>query len=447
MIVKHVDLTRIMTQHALILLISLTSFAGFAQQQTHLLTLEEALNMALSANRTIQMAELERSKAQADYRQTTSIFLPQAGISYTALSTNNPLNAFGFKLQQQAITQNDFDPQLLNAPSGTTNYYTRAYIQQPLVNMDHYFMRKSAIAQTAVHDLTTQRTREQVTFEVQKAYLQLQLAHQIVNVQEKALQTAQALLRFTSDRYKTGLLQKSDVLRMQVYTDAAESQLAESRSNVQNASDFISQLMNKPSGAVYHVTPLPALQNDEFAEAVSPDRADFKAFSKGIEAVELMKKSDKYSFLPRLNAFGDYYLNDKKMVGFGSNSYLIGLQLSWDFFKGTKIRRSQESQQYNLQKMKLGLDDMISQNQLMLNKSLRELKDTRLKIQQQTTAVAQAEEVLRLIENRYKQGLENTTELLTAQTQLAHERFIYEQVIYNHHVLTAYLRLLTASSN
>jgi len=95
-----------------------------AQDNTKQLSLSDAIAATLNNNKSIQLAQLDESIAASNYKQTSAIFLPQVGFSYTAMSTNNPLNAFGFKLQQQSITQNDFNPELLNYPSGTPNFTT-----------------------------------------------------------------------------------------------------------------------------------------------------------------------------------------------------------------------------------------------------------------------------------------------------------------------------------
>lgn len=55
-------------------------------------------------------------------KQTEAIHLPQVSLSYTALVTDNPLNAFGVKLQKQSkITANDFNSALLNNPAAASD--------------------------------------------------------------------------------------------------------------------------------------------------------------------------------------------------------------------------------------------------------------------------------------------------------------------------------------
>ena len=161
------------------LLISTFSFsASLLAQEAVPLTLQDALDATLKNNKEIVMAALDEESAAARFKQTNAVFLPQINLSYSAMSTNNPLNAFGFKLQQQSISPSDFNPELLNNPSATQNFMTKAEWKQPLLNMDMLHMRKAANQQIEVYAFKAKRTKEYLTFEVQKAYAQLQLAHQ-----------------------------------------------------------------------------------------------------------------------------------------------------------------------------------------------------------------------------------------------------------------------------
>ena len=105
-------------------------------QESVPLSLDEALSTALKNNTEIIMASLDEQRADATFKQTNTVFLPQIRVSYTAMGSNNPLNAFGFKLQQQSIAPSDFNPELLNNPSSTQNFLTKAEwqarVNQPL---------------------------------------------------------------------------------------------------------------------------------------------------------------------------------------------------------------------------------------------------------------------------------------------------------------------------
>ena len=430
--------------------LALTSFTIAHGQQPQLvnITLAEATAEALNNNKAIRVAQTDERIAEANFRQTNAVFLPQVGLSYTAMTSNNPLNVFGFKLQQQSVTATDFNPALLNNPAATQNYMTKVDVMQPLLNMDMLYMRKGAQKQIESYHFKTERTKEYITFEVQKAYLQLQLTHQAVTVMEEALQSAKATYTSTENRFQKGLLQKSDLLNVKIQVNAIETKLAEAKSNVSNASGHLSLLMGKPSNVIYAIDKAiqPTTEATETAPVLSITRSDFKAMQNAIDASDYMTQSSKMNYLPKLNAFGTYQINDSEALGFGSNAYLAGIQLSWDVFKGTKTRNEVSAKNLTRDKMQTQFDEQKEQSQLELDKTNRQLADTRFAIQQQQTAVAQAEEALRILQNRYEQGLITTTDVLMAGSQLSQQKLGLAQALFSHNVTAAYLQFLTSSN-
>jgi outer membrane protein TolC len=420
-----------------------------AQDSTKYITLPDAISAAINNSSAIQLARLDENIAASNYKETDAIYLPQVGFSYTAITTNNPLNAFGFKLQQRSITQNDFNPEFLNHPSGTSDFTTKLEVQQPLINMDLLYKRKAAAKQTELYQYKTQRTKEYLTFEVQKAYLQLQLGYNGIKVLEEALQTTKSVYTFTDNHYKQGLIQKSDVLNAQVHITTVESNLAKAKSNIRNASDYLSLLMGQDYGIIYKVdnsSQTEASANDTTA-IIAGSRADFLAMQKAIEASDLMIKANKMSWLPKLNAFGSYQLNGSRIPGFSANAYIAGVQITWDIFKGYKTKNTIATQTLERNKLSEQLIQQKNQSQLELNKAYRDLSDARFDIEQQKLSIQQASEALEILQNRYQQGLVNTTDILQATTQLSQQKFALAQAIFNYHVTKAYLQFLTASTH
>lgn len=421
---------------------------ALSQEPAVRLTVDQAITIALANNKELKMSTLDEKIAAARYKETQGVFLPQVGVSYSAMTTNNPLNAFGFKLQQQTITAEDFSPVQLNHPGGTPDFMARADVQQPLVNMDQVYMRKGAAKEVEVYELKRQRATEGLVFQVNKAYTQLQLANASVSVWEEALKTAEALYRYTSDRVDQGFLNKADALNAKVQVATTESRLAEADSQVKNASDYLSLLMGRPYGISYAVdsNSMPDM-GAAFTDALVPaGRADLGALQKAIEASDLGIRSRKLSALPRLNAFGSYQLNDSRMFGFGANAYMAGIQLSWDIFKGNSIRNKIATQTLERNRLAEELSLRKDESNLELNKAQRQLADARYRIRQQEAAAAGAAEAFRILKDRYEQGLAGSTDVLLAQTQLSQQQLALAQAIFDHRVVIAYIQFLTTGS-
>lgn len=152
----------------LLVLLTIAGTTLLTAQEQKPLSKEQALSSALEHNRNLKISEQEFLQARADYRQTNAVFLPNITASHTGMTTTNPLMAFGSKLNQKILIQNDFNPTLLNNPQRTDNFATRIEIQQPLINVDGIFQRQAAKSKMQVTQLQGQRTQDYILLEVEK---------------------------------------------------------------------------------------------------------------------------------------------------------------------------------------------------------------------------------------------------------------------------------------
>lgn len=404
-------------------LVSLLGFLNVeAQQLPTTIQLEEALSLAQKANQQIKISQIDQQIASANVKQTEALWLPQLNFSYTAMNTNNPLNAFGFKLQQANVTAADFNPALLNNPGATPNYLTQLSLQQPIINMDMLQMRKAAEQQVQISSLQTKRTEEAVKMQVTQLYLQLNFLYQALDVVKSALTTSQSIYQFTKNRFDQGLMQKSDLLNVEVQVKNTETRLNELYSNIAQTSDQLSLMMNKPQGVIYKTKTVSLDFANEQVQIIPTDRADLKAMQTGLGVYDIAIKGSKMSWLPRLNAFANYQLNDRKALGFNAGSYFAGIQLSWDIMKGNQTKNKIASQTIEKAKLQEQLAARVNQEQTELQNTIRKIKDARYKYQQLETSITQADESLRIQQNRYQQGLVSTNDILLAQTQLSQQK-------------------------
>lgn len=398
----------------------------------------------VTQNLQLKIANQNYQSAKADYKQTRALFLPNISASQTAMVTTNPLMAFGSKLNQEILTPMDFDPNLLNNPKRTQNFATQIEIQQPLINLDGWMGRKAAKAKMDAYGLQTQRTQEYLQLEVQKAYMLLQLAYKAVGVMQKAEGTAQANLKLVENYFKNGMLQKTDVLNVQVRVNEIKNQLAAARSNVQNASDYLAFLLNEDVKGTYK--PSETLEADfsaaQIAKVLNENRTDIQAYQKTTEAYKNMLKMQQMSLLPRLNAFGNYQLYDRTIMGFQANGYLLGAQLSWNLFDGMKSYGKIDKAKADFQKAETEADQYKKQSQLELQKAVRQFQDAKNKLTNAQLAWEQSKEAYRIRQNRFAQGLEKTTDVLQSETLMYQKELEYQQTVFEVQFTQLYLQFL-----
>jgi outer membrane protein TolC len=419
-------------------------YLPFQSQELVNIQKSELIQNIKERNLSLKISREEFNKSQADYRQTNATFLPNITASYTGISTTNPLMAFGSKLNQGILTQADFNPALLNNPTQTQNFATIIKVEQPLINLDGVFQRKAAKSKMEAMSLQTQRAEEFLLFEVEKAYMELQLAYKAVAVLEKALEAANANKQLADNSFKQGYLQRADVLNVEVRVTEVQNQLQQAKSNVQNASNYMSFLMNDERFVQYIPADELIINTTAIADGtISENRSDIKAMQLASNAYESINKADKMAFLPRLNAFGSYEMYDNTLFQADASGYLVGAQLSWDIFQGSKRLGKVQKSKAEFEKSKFEYAQYVSKSNLELNKAKRMLMDAENKLQLSKLALNQSEESLRIRTNRFKEGLEKTTDLLTTETQFAQKQLEYFQTIFEYNYAQAYVQFLT----
>jgi outer membrane protein TolC len=413
-------------------------------QQTVPISKAEVLEKVAQQNNKLKIGEQQVLATKGDYNQTNAVFLPNITVSHSGTATTNPLMAFGFKLNREIVRQTDFDPNKLNDPSQIEIFTTKLEVQQPLINVDGIFQRKAARAKWEASKMQLARTGDYLSLETQKAYMQLQLAYKNVTVLKTALKAANENLRLTDNRFKQGYLQQSDVLAVQVRVTEVENQLQYAKSNVINASEYLGVLMNEEIAGVLKPTDSLTIASELNSPENFPDsRADIRAMEYAAEAYKQNYKADKMTFLPRLNAFGSYELYDDQIFQADANGYLFGAALTWNLFEGSKrFGKTQKSKaEYN--KATLELKQYKAESQLELNKARRRFEDTKNNLKLTELALHQSKEALRIRTNRYKEGLEKTTDLLMAETQYSQKQLEYFNTVFQHNYALAYLEFLT----
>jgi len=417
------------------LLILVFVFPMVSHAQPRQLSLQEALNLAAENNLQIKSAEARMHAAKASYRMTNSVFLPGIEASHTAVSTNDPLSAFGFKLKQEIVQESDFIPATLNNPGSSENFGTKIQIQQPLLNLDGIYARKAAKNQYEAVAFQATRVHKTIEYEVKRAYFRLELAESSVNVLQRSVEVAEEALRLTKNNEEQGFAKHADVLEASVRYEERKNQLQSAKNQQEAAHDYLAHLLGLELNE--KVTPTDSLivPPEQIVSATNhsiENRSDLQAYQKQIEAGENMVKSSKMKFFPRLNAFGATEWNDDALFGTGANNYTVGASLSWSLFSGFKNAGAVQQAKAQLDEARYAYNDYLSQSHLQINNALRNISLNYQQIQSSKLAKEQAQESLRIRTNRFEQGMEKTADLLMSEALASQKELEFIQAIYNY---------------
>jgi outer membrane protein TolC len=402
--------------------------------------------MAQENNTQNQLADEDIKEVRSQYRETNALFLPQVSLEETAISTNNPLNVFGSLLKQEVVTTADFNPVTLNDPDRTENYTTSINVRQPLLNPSGFLGRAALKKQLDATRLKKDRTKEYVDFRVKQTWYQLVLARRRTGIIDTALTAAKANLEQAKDFFKQGMVNRADLLSAEVRVKQLQSDRSQARNARDNTQRQLAYLLGidkevviRPDGGLV----MPRVQ--ELEADYSPvirDRSDMRALEYQIDASKKKLSSMKFNFVPTVNLFGSYEWNDDVLLGTGAQNYTVGATLRWDLFKGFKNVSSIQQSQVQLSKAKLQYHDQLRQNRVEVASELNSLQTSREQVEIAQTTVEQAKESYRIRHNRYEQGMERMSDLLSAEATLSQSKLQLASALFNYNVQVAKLELL-----
>ncbi len=409
-----------------------------AQNSEIKISLNDALQKVKENNFEIRLAQSEVDAAKADFNKSLAALLPQIILSETFIRTNDPLNSFGLKLKQEIVTQFDFNPALLNDPGEINNFNTKLEIKQPLINLDGFYGRAAAADGLAARKFKKQRTEKYMEFMTKMTYHQLNLLHESQSVVNEALQTANASRKLIKDYYDEGLITKADYLMAEVFVSNLESQQAEVIAELHKTSNGFKQLIGIEQDGL--VVPSDALTYSsidgdfEGNDKSINNRSDILAYSNKLSAMSNAKKMNWMKLLPRLNAFGSYEYNDDELFGTGANNWMLGVNLQWNIFNGFQNIADIQKSTAEYNSAKVEYEKALSSGKNEIDASLKDLETARKKLKVAETSVAQSEESLKIIKDRYTQGLEKTTDLLNAETAASEAKLNYIKALFFYNV-------------
>jgi outer membrane protein TolC len=416
------------------------------------LALDEAVRMALVESPAVAGARKGLEGAEAREDRSLSALMPRLDFEESYLRSDQPVAVFGSKLNQRNFTMEDFAIDRLNNPDSTDNWRTKFTVTQPLfMGGKLHHNRAMKRLERKASEWGVEGTRAQVGFRTIEAYWGLSLARESEKVAEMALRTSEESLRQIELRFEEGEVVRSDLLSAKVQKAGFHDQLVKARGRTRVAERAIRVLVGESQDGLWEVATLcppapeevPETDTEQLLLTAKQNRAEFVALKVLANSARAGVKAAKGNFLPTFGLEASYEWNSPNFSSGQEGSYLLGLGIEWNLFKGLDDRAQ-------LREAKIG--------QEMLRQELRRLEDKMImEIEEAVVAVTtgreslsvtrervnQAEESLRIIRKRYGEGLTNVVELENAELMVSRSRLEWLRAIYDLRIALARLRLVT----
>lgn len=391
------------------------------------LTLPLAVEIALRTNPLTRATASGRELAAAQLAEARAGRLPQVQLSETVTNGNNPVFVFGSLLEQGRFAQQNFNLPSLNNPDPLTNFRFGVTIKAPLFDQ----------RQTATHvaraqlgqkqaDAQTNQVEQQVRFETLRAFYGLLLAQAKKEVADEAVKLAEADVKLSRDRVDAGTSVVSDLL-------AAEVQLAESRQQmIQTDGDIITAeaALNTALGLPITTPQKIAGQliekkfdvagQEELIRLAIEQRPDLNRAGLAARSGEIGVQGVRNEYLPRVDVFANFGASRNNFVS-GSGDYLIGASVTFNLFDAGRSARIAEARATaNLAAREQ--EHLANQIRFEVVRAYQQYISARERLKVAERIINQASEALRIVQDRYQEGLTTITEVLRAETTLTRAR-------------------------
>jgi outer membrane protein len=378
------------------------------------LTLPEAVSMALGKNPVHKAAMADTRISAAVIHEARSQLLPKIMFTESAVRGNDPVFVFSTKLRQQSFTAADFALNKLNTPTPIGNFSSRFSGQWSLFDGLQSWLgvsRAKYMQQAAEQQLD--RTDQELVYQAVQAYFGVLLARRQEQVAEDALKTAQAIEASSRARVESGMVVDSDLLSAQVVTARRKQELIQMREGMAHARAQLAIALGMPADTAYD--PQESLLERKFPSATAAQlesmalerRPDLKRVESERGAQAKTVSMAKGALAPRLNVFGSWETDSPSPGWNGGNNWIAGAELQFDLFDGGSKRAHIAREKAAQERAAAMRDAYRDEIRLEVRKAYYEYDAARQQVEVARGAIAQADESLRINQNRLRRRPEH----------------------------------------
>jgi outer membrane protein TolC len=430
------------------LCIAFLATAHGAEHQAISLSVTDAIAIALKNNRRVLISQQQYESAASGIGEARAEFLPRLDVIEAFNYTDRPTLVFSDLLDQESFKQRNFAVGALNHPTPLTNLASQIRLEQSLYSGGRLSANlERARASEAAAEAQQTRTKQQVTMSVVNAYFRVRLAEANLQVIEKALQSARSHMERSRNLVEQGQAVQSDFLRTQVFAGDIEREKIEAESaETVERSRFMYQLGIEPGGftltdpVTEDAEPLADL--DDLQSMARRLRPDLRATEKDVEKSRAAVAAAQAEFYPSLGLVTEYESNTRKFTSSGEN-FAVFLNARWNLFNGFATSEKVTGQRAQQRQAQLIHDDLIHVVALEVEQAYLGLLAARKQIEVANGNVAQAEESLRILRDRYAAGLARNVDVLDSETALKRAQQDLLKARASSRILRAQLNLAT----
>jgi outer membrane protein len=413
-------------------------------QEKKVYTIEASISEALENNWSLKAKKEKIDQAGNVRKQARAEFLPKLSTTYGYTRLSEVYKSAPVSLRNLGtIPGSDLNTR--------DNYEWKGTVTQPVFTgfalTTSYRLAELGIDQS---EMEVELEKLNLVLKVKEAYFGILGVDKALEVARRAVESLESHVKVASSFYKVGMIPINDLLKSQVELANAQQDLVKALNATKltraNFNTVLSRQINAPVELKDILVYKPEKGKlEHYEEKALKNRPEIKLLDINILQTDQQIRLVKSKNYPEIAVTYDYIKKGDHPDVSGSpfhdaGSWEVMAGLTWTFWEWGKTH-------YEV-KEKLSLKKELIQTKKALEEGIRlEIKDAMLALEETeknipTTrkAVEQAEENLRVSEERYKAQVTTSTEVLDAQTLLTEGSMNYYRALYDHNLAKARLR-------
>ncbi len=417
----------------------------FAQDS---LSLREAVQWALRENKAIAGVDAASKASTARVEEARSGRLPKLNYSESFVRSDNPVFVFSSLLTQHQFGVENFNIGPLNRPDSINNFQSLLSVEQPLYDAGQ---TRNAVKQAELSRQMTvedkRHTEMEVIAAVVKAYYGAVLAAESLQTAEQALRSSEADLKRAESVRAAGMSTDVDVLSIRVHLAGITEERIKKAADLEVARAALNDALGLPLETPHTLTSaltrldLPDVELASLERDASSTRPESRASRLGAGIAQTQLDSARSALLPQVTLHAAWEADRQQFINKGGASWLASVGMRWNLFNGNGDKARIEGARYGMERARADEQRVDSAVRLEVRRAWAGWRAAEQRIEVARAAVAEADESLRITQNRYEAGMSNVTDLLRNETAVLESRTRYLAAVHDQRIAATLLEL------
>jgi outer membrane protein TolC len=386
------------------------------------LTPESAVAIAVANHPALVAAEREVDLAAAELDLARSGWLPRVDAVVDVARSTNPAFVFASKLGQERFGAQDFGVPVLNEPAALTNVAERIVLRQNVWDAGRTSLARRAGARgVEAAAAGRDRTREEIAFGALNAFWDAALAEEMLRVAHGAEAAARASLDLATAQVEEGAAVPSDRMQAEVRHAEVRSLSTRAREGLEVARAALRQALGLERDEPFELGVPEIVPRDVADEAESRDaaarasRGDLRALEARRQQAEVGERLARSGRLPVIGVGAQAEWNSSEAFSASGSNWTLGAALSVPIFDGRATRATAARAAAERARVAAQLRALEELVRLELRAALAQRASAAERLRTTESVLGHAAEALRIVRERYGEGMALMVELLAAE--------------------------------